>query len=317
MPIECDQSGEPVLSQAEGPPGAAEAPGGARDVPDTLIEAGSGWRAVDFRELWRFRELIFILAWRDVMVRYKQTLLGAAWAVLQPALLTLVFTAFLGQIAASPSGKVPYPLYVYLGLLPWSFFASALNSVGNSVVNSEQLITKVYFPRLAIPVAAVGALLVDFVIAFVFLLLLLACYGITPSWGIVLVPALVALLTLASLGVGTLLAALNVTYRDVRHAIPFLVQLWMFATPVIYIQAGVGGGDGPSAAPAFGVLGALAEANPMTGLVSFFRAAVLGRELGGELPWLRLGYSAAVSAALLVAGCYYFRRVEDSFADVI
>jgi lipopolysaccharide transport system permease protein len=281
-------------------------------VPDTLIEAGSGWRAVDFRELWRFRELIYILAWRDVMVRYKQTLLGAAWAVLQPALLTLVFTAFLGQIAASPAGGVPYPLYVYLGLLPWSFFASALNSVGNSVVNSEQLITKVYFPRLAIPVAAVGALLVDFVIAFAFLLLLLAYYGITPSWGIVLVPALVALLTLASLGVGTLLAALNVTYRDVRHAIPFLVQLWMFATPVIYIQAGVADG-GPGVPPALGVLGALAEANPMTGLVGFFRAAVLG----GELPWLRLGYSAAVSAALLVAGCYYFRRVEDSFADVI
>jgi lipopolysaccharide transport system permease protein len=288
-------------------------------LPRTTIEPTSGWKVLDLRELWQHRELLWILAWRDVKIRYKQTLLGAAWAILQPTLIMLVFTLFLGRLARVPSGN--YPLFVYAGLLPWTFFATAIASAANSVVDSERLITKVYFPRLAIPFASVGAALVDFACALSVLVALLVYYRVPWGWGMVLVPGVMALVSLAALGVGTLLAALNVAYRDFRYVVPFLVQLWMFATPTIYLDTSVSTAslEGGSAAVTDtaeslgGTWAPLMHINPLTGLVAFFRAAVLG----SSLPWTALGLSAAMAGLLFVAGCAYFRRVEDSFADII
>ncbi|HEV3344973.1 MAG TPA: ABC transporter permease, partial [Pirellulales bacterium] len=197
----------------------------------TVIRPDAGWQAIGWRELWRYRELLYFLAWRDVKVRYKQTALGAAWAILQPALMMAVFTIFFGRLAHVDSGGLPYPLFAFLGLLPWTFFVTAIASAGNSVVGSERLITKVYFPRLLIPFASVGAALVDLAVAFSMLAALMLWYGVPPAWGWLFAPGILALLTLAALGTGALLAALNVAYRDVRYVIPFLVQLWMFATP--------------------------------------------------------------------------------------
>ena len=202
----------------------------------TLIRPAQGWQSINFGELWQFRELIFFLTWRDVKVRYKQTLLGAAWAILQPLLMMVIFTIFFGRLAGVPSGGFPYPLFAYAGLLPWTFFSTAIANAGNSVVGSERLITKIYFPRLAVPFAAVGAAVVDFLIAFGLLIVMMVYYQVAPGPGLLLVPAICAVILLAALGVGTLLAALNVAYRDFRYVIPFLVQVWMFATPSVYMQ---------------------------------------------------------------------------------
>jgi lipopolysaccharide transport system permease protein len=325
----------------------------AASPPVTVIVPPRGWQLIDFRELWQYRELLMFLTWRDVVVRYKQTILGAAWALLQPALMMVVFTVFLGQMAQVDSGDFPYPVFVYAGLLPWSFFATAIANAGNSVVGSAQMVSKIYFPRLLIPLGAVAAALVDFLIAFSLLIVLMFIYGIRPGFGILLVPMVMALTFMAAVGVGSLLAALNVAYRDFRYTIPFLVQIWMFATPTIYMQvedreasptparaAASGQGTEASAlsevlaSPAGSKAGRAGDAakprhaggtsvpgwvkhvlrlNPMTDLIGFFRAAVLG----GPLPWTRLATSAAVIAAVLVAGLMYFRRVESSFADVI
>jgi lipopolysaccharide transport system permease protein len=295
----------------------------------TVIEPQVGLGTLRLGELWQHRELLFFLIWRDVKVRYKQTLLGAAWAVIQPVMMMIVFTIFLGRMAHVSSGVWPYPLFVYAGLLPWTFFATAIASAANSVVGSEQLITKVYFPRLTIPFAAVGAALVDFAIAFGVLLVLMAWYGVMPGIGLLTLPLVVALLALAALGVGSGLAALNVAYRDFRYVVPFLVQLWMFATPSIYLQPPA---DAPtqieqtapasnSAADATATTEAqwssptrwLLELNPLTGLVSFFRAAALG----GELPWGSLAGSAVLVGIFFAVGCLYFRRTEGTFADII
>jgi lipopolysaccharide transport system permease protein len=304
----------------------------------TVIRPLRGWRLVNLRELWRYRELLYFLALREVKVRYKQTLLGAAWAVLQPAMMMVVFTVFLGRLAHVPSADYPYPLFVYAGLLPWTFFATAVANAGNSVVGSERLITKIYFPRLAIPFAAVGAALIDFLIAFGMLVALMAWYRILPGPAVALVPVLVALFALAALGMGTLLAALNVAYRDFRYVMPFLMQLWMFATPTVYMATAADERDAEppaavssaSAAP----VGRAAESasaeeshnpgvpswiksvlklNPLTGLVGVFRAAMLG----GPVSFERLGLSALGAVTFFIAGCLYFRRVEDSFADII
>jgi lipopolysaccharide transport system permease protein len=280
------------------------------DLPEITVDAAGGWQLLNLADLWRARELIWLLAWRDVKVRYKQTVLGAAWAVLQPGLTMAVFALFLGRLAHVPSDGFPYPLFVYAGLLPWSFFATAVTCAGNSIVDSERLITKVYFPRLAIPFAAVGAALVDLTIASGLLLVLMAVYGARPGWGLLLVPGLVALTALAALGAGSLVAALNVRYRDFRYVIPFLVQLWMFATPSVYMQT-VGGAAGPETLPPG--LAALLWLNPLTPLIAAFRAAALG----GEVPWPGLAVSAGLTVVLFLAGCAVFRRVEDSFADVI
>jgi lipopolysaccharide transport system permease protein len=300
-------------------------------LPEILIEPRRGWQALGLVELWRFRELVYFLAWRDVKVRYKQTLLGAAWAILQPTLMAVVFALVLGGIAGVPSGNVPYPLFVYAGLLPWTLFATSITQAAQSVVSSERLLTKVYFPRLAVPLAAVAAALVDFVLAGAVLAGLMIYYAVEPGWSMLLAPAAVALVALAAMGVGTLLAALNVAYRDVRYLLPFLVQLWLFATPSIYMdpeaaarsrhtQRGEAVIDEPAGAPPRDRAqeGAARAAqwlrwNPLDGLVAFFRASALGL----PLDWGRLAYSALMSPLMFLAGCLYFRRVEQTFADVI
>jgi len=332
------------MSRRAGEQRSSEVPGAgllAANAPSaceiTLIDAQQGWPLVDFRALWRYRELLYFLAWRDIKVRYKQTLLGAAWAVLQPALMMVVFTIFLGRMARVPSADLPYPLFVYSGLLPWMFFATAVASAGNSVVGSERLITKIYFPRLAIPFAAVGAALVDFCVAFGLLAGLMVWYGIRPGPGVLLAPFVLALLSLAAMGMGTLLAALNVSYRDFRYVIPFLLQIWMFATPSVYMaaasdeatqrqpaeSAALAGQThaATSAAPETGngdVLlpswtKGLLRLNPLTGLIGAFRTAVLG----GTVSVDRLAWSSAGAIVFFAMGCLYFRRVEDRFADVI
>lgn len=274
------------------------------DLPVTVIERKTGWRLVDVAELWRYRELLFFLTWRDVQVRYKQTVLGAAWAVLQPLATMVVFSLFFSRIAGVPTDGVAYPLFVFAGLLPWFFFSNAITSASQSVVGNQNLVTKIYFPRLIIPLAAVGAGLVDFLVAFVMLVVLMFCYGVLPGAGMLLVPGLALLLVVAALGVGTLLAALTVAYRDFRYVVPFMVQLWMFATPAIYLQADAV--IGPQWQPYLPL-------NPAYGLIANFRAAVLGT----PFDWYALAVSAAVSLALFVLGCLYFRRVERSFADII
>jgi homopolymeric O-antigen transport system permease protein len=274
------------------------------DLAVTVIEPRRAWRFIDLAELWKYRELLAFLVWRDVKVRYKQTVLGAAWAVLQPLATMLVFTLFLGRVAGLPSDEVPYPLFVFAGLLPWTLFASAVASSSQSIVGNQNLVTKVYFPRLIIPASAAGVGLVDFGIGFLILLVMMLGYGVLPGWGVLLVPVLVVGVMVAALGVGVLLAALTVAYRDFRHAVPFLMQVWMFATACIYMRADA-------------VVGprwqAVLPLNPAYGLVSNFRQAVTGR----PLDIYSLAVSGAVSLALLVAGCLYFRRVERSFADII
>ena len=294
---------DPKLKELPTPPGREKAV--TVDASLTVIRPESGWQAIGWHELWRYRELLYFLAWRDVKVRYKQTALGAAWAILQPVLMMVVFTIFFGRLAHVDSDGLPYPLFTFLGLLPWTFFATAIASAGNSVVGSERLITKVYFPRLLIPFASVGAALVDLVVACSMLAVLLVWYGVSPSYSWLLAPAILALLTLAALGTGALLAALNVAYRDVRYVIPFLVQLWMFATPTVYMH--VGGGTDEA------VSQWLLYVNPMTGLMAAFRAAVVGN----DIPLLALLWSGSAAVLLFIAGCLYFRRVEDSFADII
>lgn len=276
--------------------------------PITTIDPPSGWQLINVRELWRYRELLYFLTWRDVKVRYKQTLLGATWAILQPVMMMVVFTIFFARLARVPAGNLPYPLFVFAGLLPWTFFSTAIASAGNSVVGSERLITKIYFPRLAVPFAAVGAAVVDFLFAMAVLLAMTLYYAINgapihPGPALLLAPAIFALITLAAIGVGTLLAALNVAYRDFRYVIPFLIQLWMFATPTIYMQP----------APADAGLRAAILVNPLAVLIAAFRASVLG----GPIPWGHVILSAAVCIALFLTGCLYFRKVEDNFADVI
>ncbi len=270
----------------------------------TLIEPPSGWQLVNVAELWRYRELLGFLIWRDVKVRYKQTVLGAAWAILQPAMMMVVFTVFFSRLAKVPAGDVPYPLFVFAGLLPWTFFSTSIANAANSVVGSERLITKIYFPRLSIPFASVGAAVVDFCMATSLLLVLMLWYGRMPGPSILLAPVLMLLIGLAAAGVGTLLAALNVAYRDFRYVVPFLVQLWMFATPSIYMNANANGR---------GQLDWVLVANPLSPLIASFRAAVLG----GPIPWNSLELAAVISVAMFVGGCLYFRRVEDSFSDII
>lgn len=310
-----------------------------QDGPVTVITPPRGWQLLNVRELWNYRELLMFLTWRDVMVRYKQTVLGAAWAILQPAMMMVVFTVFLGQMARVDSGDFPYPVFVYAGLLPWSFFATAISNAGNSVVGSAQMVSKIYFPRLLIPLSSVAAAVVDFLIAFLLMAVLMLYYGIAPGWGLLLLPLLLGLAALAAVGVGTLLAALNVAYRDFKYTIPFLVQIWMFATPTVYMNveshetaavetqaaAGQPADAGGAAAGQAGTVRRAGETtvpawvktalrlNPMTDLIGFFRAAVLG----GPLPWARLGTSVAVIGVVFVAGLMYFRRTESSFADII
>jgi len=272
--------------------------------PQTVIDSARGWQLINVRELWRFRELICFLVWRDVKIRYKQTVLGAAWAILQPAMMMVVMTIFFAHLAQVSSGGMPYYVFVYAGLLPWTFFATAIANSANSIVGAERLITKIYFPRLAIPFASVGAAVVDFVVAFGLLVVLMLWEGIAPGLNVLLMPLIFGVMVLAAVGVGTLLAALNVSYRDFRYVVPFMIQVWMFATPTIYMQPPEGGS----------VIGRLLlTLNPMAGLIAAFRASCLG----GEIPWGQFATSTAMVVVVFLAGCLYFRKVEDSFADVI
>lgn len=267
------------------------------------IQRSQGWAALNLHELWEYRELLYLLTWRDIKVRYKQTALGGAWAVLQPVMLMIVFSLFFGKLLNAPSDGVPYPVFTFCALLPWQLFAYALTQSGNSLVNSQQLLTKVYFPRLIIPVAAVLSGLVDFAIAFVVLLGLMLWYGIVPTLAVLTLPLFVLLAVATALAVGLWLAALNVQYRDVRHTIPFLTQFWLFATPVAYAA---------SIVPAqWRILYGL---NPMVGVVEGFRWALLGHT-AGSLPLALL--SAIIVGLLLFGGLVYFRRMEQTFADVV
>lgn len=267
------------------------------------IDPPSAWPAIGLRELWEYRELLYFLTWRDIKVRYKQTVLGAAWAVIQPLFMMLVFSLFFGKLAGVPSDGIPYPVFAFCGLLPWQLFANSLTQASNSLVGSQNLITKVYFPRLVVPISAVLGGVVDFAIAFVLLLAMMFCYGIVPGWQIVVLPGLVLLVVLASLGVGLWLSALNVQYRDVRYTISFLVQFWLFATPVAYPSSIV--------PEKWRVLYAL---NPMVGVVDGFRWALLGKP---ESPGVPLLISMIVVVLLLIGGLYYFRRMEQQFADIV
>jgi lipopolysaccharide transport system permease protein len=272
---------------------------------ESVIGPPRGWQLINVRELWHFRELIYFLVWRDVKVRYKQTLLGVAWSVLQPAMMMIVFTVFFSRVADFTDEEVGYPVFVLCGLLPWTFFSTGLVAAGNSVIGSERLITKVYFPRLAMPFASIGSAFVDFCMAMMLLFVVMAVYLVPPGWTVLLVPLILAAIAVAAAGFGTLLAALNVAYRDVRYVIPFMVQLWIFATPAVYLPT-------PAATPN-NWRNTLVALNPLNGLVAAFRAAVLGR----EIDWVAFAISCVIVAVMFLLGCFYFRRVEDSFADLI
>ena len=269
----------------------------------TRIRPSGGWRALDLAELWRYRELLFFLTLRDVKIRYKQTALGVAWAVLQPLLTMGVFTIFFGKLGKMPSDGKPYAVFVLAALVPWQLFAYALTQSSNSLVAEQRLITKVYFPRLIVPVASVLAGLVDFLVALVLLLLLMAGFRVAPGWGLVAAPAFALFAVLTALAVGLWLSALNVQYRDVRYTIPFLTQFWLFATPVAYPASLV-----PEAyRPLYGL-------NPMAGVVEGFRWALLGTDAPD---WGMMAVSAGVVVLLLAGGMFYFRRMEKTFADVV
>jgi lipopolysaccharide transport system permease protein len=272
------------------------------DQPLVVIEPRKPWAALDLKEMWAYRELLYFLVWRDVKVRYKQTALGAAWAIIQPLFTMLIFTIFFGRLAGVPSDNVPYPLFAYAGLLPWTFFANAVTNSGNSLISSANLITKVYFPRMLIPAAAVGAGLVDLAIAFLILIPLMIYYHAAITWNVLLLPLVVLMTTLLALAVGMWLSALNVKYRDVRFALPFLIQLWMFVSPVIY--------------PASFLPQQwrwILWLNPMTGIIEGYRSSLFGKPFN----WTALAASAAITLALLIYSSYVFRRMEKSFADIV
>ena len=269
----------------------------------TIIRPSKGWVPLKLRELWEYRELLYFFIWRDIKVRYKQTVLGAAWAIIQPFFTMVVFSIFFGRLAGIPSRGVPYPIFAYSALVPWMYFANALTQASNSLVAQERMITKVYFPRLLIPLASVLAGLVDFAIAFTVLLGMMFYYGIIPTVAVWTVPFFVLLATATALGVGLWLSALNVQYRDVRYAIGFLSQFWLFATPVAYPSSLV--------PQPWRVIYGL---NPMAGVVEGFRWALLGQ---AQAPGPMLVVSLLTVVGLLAGGLYYFRRMEQTFADVV
>ncbi|MGI8423844.1 MAG: ABC transporter permease [Chloroflexota bacterium] len=273
-----------------------------KDVAVTVIRPSRGWASVDFGALWEYRELLYFLVWRDLKVRYKQTVIGAAWAVIQPLFTMVVFSVVLGRLAGVPSDGLPYPLFSYAGLLPWQLFSHAFTESANSLVGSQSLITKVYFPRLVIPISAVMSAVVDFGVAFGVLVVMMIYYGVVPAPSALLLPLMVLLALGAALGVGLWLSALNVKYRDVRYVVPFLAQLWLFATPVAYPASLI--------PEPWRTVSAI---NPMAGVVEGFRWALLG----GPDPSRLLIVSIAVVVALVASGLFYFRRMERVFADVV
>ncbi len=279
---------------------------GISSIQHLVIEPVSGWKPLDPHDLWRYRELFYFLTWRDVKVRYKQTSLGAAWAVLQPLGNMLLFTLLFGRLAKLPSDGIPYPLFAYAGLLPWTFFANAVGSSGNSLVGSSHLITKVYFPRMIIPAWAILAGLVDLGISFVVMVALMVWYGVPISSSILMMPILVLLTAILALGVGMWLSALHVRYRDIRYLIPFLIQFWMFATPVIYPASLM-----PERYRMIYFL------NPMSGLIEAYRVALLGGVNGAGFNLVTLGMAGGLAILMLIYAIYHFRRMEKTFADIV
>jgi len=273
-----------------------------RNAPSIVVEATRSWD-LNFREIWDYRDLLFFLAWRDISIRYKQTVLGASWAVIQPFLTMILFTIFFGKLAAVPSEGVPYPVFTFAALLPWQYFSTTLGNVANSLVNNSNLLSKVYFPRLLIPIASLLPPAVDFVIAFLVLLGMMIFYHLSPTSNVVWLPVFMLLALVTTLGAGLWLAALNVKYRDVRYIVPVMVQFGMFVSPVAYPS---------SLVPApWRTLYAL---NPMAGVIEGFRWALLGTDTA---PGPLVAVSAVAALILLVSGLFYFRRTEKTFADVI
>jgi lipopolysaccharide transport system permease protein len=269
----------------------------------TIIEPKKGWVPIDLREIWDYRELLYFLTKRDIKVRYKQTVLGGLWALIQPAFTMIVFTLFFGRLAKMPSDGIPYPIFVYAGLLPWTYFANAVAASGNSLVGSANLITKVYFPRIMVPASASLAGLLDFAVAVLVLAVLMVYYQFIPGVGILLFPALVVLTFICAVSVGLWLSAMSVQYRDIRYVIPFLIQIWLFVSPVIYPVSLV--------KDKYQWLLAL---NPMGGLIHAYRASLLGHQ---PIDWSLLGLSALIILALFLGGLGYFKRMERTFADIV
>jgi homopolymeric O-antigen transport system permease protein len=272
------------------------------EQPLVTIAPSRKWVALNLRDLWTYRDVLYLLMWRDIKVRYKQTVFGVLWALIQPLSAMLVFSFFFGRLAAIPSEGIPYPLFTYSGLLLWTFFSTAVMNSGNSLIGNPNLITKVYFPRMIVPCAALGAALVDLAVTFIPLIALMAYYRIAVAWNLLLAPLLVFAIILLTLGVGLWMAALNVRYRDVRYALPFLIQMWMFITPIIYPA---------SLIPAEWQW--LLALNPLAGLMEGCRAALFDR----EWDWTALAISSSITLVLLISGAYAFRRMEKSFADLV
>ena len=270
----------------------------------TIIKPPSGWSALNLRDLWNYRELILFMTWRDLKVRYKQTLLGASWAILKPFLTMVVFTIFFGNLAGVPSDGVPYPIFSFTGLLPWELFATALAVASRSLVQNRHMITKIYFPRMILPISSVLSGLVDFLVAFLVLAAMMIYYQITPTGAIWALPLFIILALITALAVGLWLSALNVLYRDINYVTPFLVQFWLFITPIAY---------GSSLVPEKWQL--VYALNPMAGVVEGFRWALLGTPQGA--PSLTLAISSLISVLLLISGLIYFRRTERQFADMV
>ena len=273
------------------------------ELPRTRREAPKGWALPKIRELWEFRELLYFFAWRDIKVRYKQTVMGVLWAIIQPFLTMVIFSLFFGRLANIPSEGLPYPVFSYAALVPWTFFSNALSQASNSLVINANMIKKIYFPRLALPIATVLAGVIDFVLAFVVLLGIMLYYGLVPTINVVWLPLFLLLALVTSLGVSLWLAAMNVQFRDVHYTIPFLTQAWLFVTPIAY----------PSSLlpePWRTVYGL----NPMAGVVEGFRWALLGTDTA---PGKMIILSTLVALTLFISGAFYFRRMEQSFADVL
>lgn len=273
-----------------------------REFISIVIEPPRGWFSLEWREFWRFRELFHMLVWRDIKVRYKQTFLGAAWALFQPLISMLIFTLFFGVLVKVPSDNIPYPIFVYAGLLLWTFFSNGVTRASASLLSDPNLISKIYFPRLIVPISSFGACIVDFLISLLVLAFMMVYYRVTPALSMIFIPLLIVITVMASLGVGIILAALSVAYRDVKYIAPFFIQIWMYATPVIY--------------PASIVPQKwrwVLSINPMSGAINGCRSALFGQ----PVDWPNLMISMLVSALMFIIGLLYFKKVEFRFADII
>jgi lipopolysaccharide transport system permease protein len=313
MSVELDPTVAPSPATSDTPNSGFQAPGSPLPTPCSplpapcshriVIEPQKGWISLNLREVWRYRDLLSMLVWRDFSCRYRQSVLGAGWAIVRPVLSVLVFTVIFGMIARLPSDGIPYPLFSFAAMMPWLYFSTALANATNSVVGGQGLLTKVYFPRLVLPLASVCGGLGDLVIQFVLLIALMLWYGVAPAWSVLLVPLFIFECMVVSLALGLWLTALNVKYRDINQLVPFLVQIWMYLTPIVYSSSMV-----PQR------FRALYSLNPLVGVVDGFRWAMLGQTAPD---WSMLAISSSVVLVLFISGLYYFRRTEQTFADII